>query len=83
MRGRASDDAIDFSRYFMPERLTPLFHTPSYAHLSEEQRRRYNQLHACYLNEQTIFFERVMAQPILESMMRVALPDAISRASGE
>jgi hypothetical protein len=80
MRGRASDDAIDFSRYFMPERLTPLFHTPSYARLSEEQRRRYNQLHACYLNEQTIFFERVMAQPILESMKRVALPDVISRA---
>ena len=80
MRGRASDDPIDFSRYFMPERLTPLFHTPSYARLSENQRRRYNQLHACYLNEQTIFFERVMAQPILESMLRVALPDAVSRA---
>jgi hypothetical protein len=63
----------------MPERLTPLFHTPSYARLTAEHRRRYNQLHACYLNEQTIFFECVMARPILKSMTRVALPDLVAR----
>jgi hypothetical protein len=80
MRGRNRDDAIDGSRFFMPERLTPLFHTPCYSALSLEQRRRYNQLHACYLNEQTIFFESVMARPILQSYARLELPDAIARA---
>ena len=58
--------AVDFSKNFMPERLTPLFHTPVYHRLNLAQRRRYNQLHACYLNEQTIFFESVMARPILQ-----------------
>ena len=61
----------------MPEHLTPLFHTSSYAQLSEEERRRYNQLHACYLNEQTIFFECVMARPILESLIRGTLPQSL------
>ena len=59
----------------MPEALTPLFFTPSYTQLTEEQRLRYNQLHACYFNEQTIFFESVMAQPILKYFAARPLPE--------
>ena len=58
-------ELIDFSRRFIPDRLTPLYHTPVYAQLSDAQRLRYNQLHASYFNEQTIFFESAMAQHIL------------------
>src|SRR4051794_28226207 len=57
--------AIDFSKRFIPERLTPLYHTSIYTRLSDSQRLRYNQLHASYFNEQTIFFESAMAQHIL------------------
>ncbi len=74
MRRTPIDDAIDFSRPFMPARLTPLYHAPSFVGLTEPQRRRYNQLHACYLNEQTIFFESMMARPILRAFARQRLP---------
>lgn len=73
-------DAIDFSRYFMPERLTPLYHTPCYERLTELQRRCYNQLQAAYLNEQTIFFESVMARPILRSYRRERLTPELADA---
>ena len=66
---------IDSSRPFIPEWLTPLFHTPFYRRLTEEQRLRYNQLHACYFNEQTIFFESLMARPILSCFTARPLPD--------
>lgn len=51
---------IDFSAWFMPQRLTPLFFTPAYTQLTDAQRLRYNQLHALYLNEQTMFFEKAL-----------------------
>jgi hypothetical protein len=66
--------AIDFSRRFIPERLTPLYHVPIYTQLSHGQRLRYNQLHALYLNEQTIFFESAMAQPLLRSFISRKTP---------
>ncbi|HEY3914056.1 MAG TPA: diiron oxygenase [Verrucomicrobiae bacterium] len=72
-----SDVAINFSRRFIPEHLTPLRHTASYAKLSEEQRLRYNQLHSLYLNEQTIFFESAMAQYILRDFAARELPDGL------
>src|SRR5712692_11134902 len=58
-------EPIDSSKRFIPQLLTPLYHTPFYAQLSEVQRLRYNQLHASYFNEQTIFFESAMAQHML------------------
>lgn len=69
---------IDFSRRFIPERLTPLFHTHVYAQLSDVQSMRYNQLHASYFNEQTIFFESAMAQHILRSFVTLKLPDGLA-----
>ena len=62
----------------MPESLTPLYHTPAYAQLSESQRRYYNQLHACYFNEQVIFFESSMARYILLHFIRRPLPEALA-----
>ena len=58
-------DAVDFSRPFMPEILTPLYHTPACRSLSEHQRLRYNQLHALYFNEQIVFFEKALARNVL------------------
>ena len=71
-------EPIDFSKRFIPERLTPLYHTPVYARLTDVQRLRYNQLHASYLNEQTIFFESAMAQHILRCFVSRKLPDGLA-----
>lgn len=75
---QTSDVAIDFARRFIPERMTPLYHTAGYARLSDEQRLRYNQLHAFYFNEQTIFFESAMAQHILRDFISQELPDNLA-----
>jgi len=75
---QTSGVAIDFSRRFMPEHLTPLFHTACYARLTREQRLRYNQLHSFYLNEQTIFFESAMAQHILRAFTMRELPASLA-----
>lgn len=69
---------IDFTKRFIPERLTPLYHTPAYARLSPGQRLRYNQLHAAYFNEQTIFFESAMAQYILRGFLQRRLPEGLA-----
>jgi hypothetical protein len=66
---------VDFSKRFLPESLTPLFYAPIYRELSEAQRLRYNQLHACYILEQTIFFESAMAQHILARAAKQPLPE--------
>ena len=65
---------IDFSRPFMPERLTPLYFTAAFSELSAAQQLRYNQLHAGYVLEQTIFFESLMARPILHYYRTQPLP---------
>lgn len=66
--------AVDTGKSFIPERFTPLFHTPCYAELTPPQRRRYNQLQACYFHEQVTFFETVLGGGILEALLRAALP---------
>ena len=73
----AASKTIDLTRRFIPEHLTPLFNCSIYAQLTDSQRLRYNQLHGCYLNEQTIFFESAMAQHILRSFVQASLPDAL------
>lgn len=65
---------IDFTKRFIPEVLTPLYHTPSYAQLTPGQQLRYNQLHATYFNEQTIFFESAMAKPLLREVIKHCVP---------
>jgi hypothetical protein len=67
-------EVIDHSLLFMPEDLTPLYHTPAYPSLSEAQRRRYNQLHALYFNEQTMFFEKALARNVLGYFLVRPLP---------
>jgi hypothetical protein len=60
----------------MPQEFTPLFHTRAYATLTEAQRRRYNQLHALYFNEQTMFFEKGLARNVLGHFLAEPLPEA-------
>ena len=67
-------EEIDFSRRFMPEELTPLYHTRCYGRLDACQQLRYNQLHALYFNEQTMFFEKALARNVLGYFLRQSLP---------
>ncbi len=70
--------AIDGTKPFIPEPLTPLWHTPIHATLTERERLRYNQLHAVYANEQILFFEKTLAKNILTAILREALPDPLA-----
>lgn len=65
---------IDFTRPFIAEVFTPLFHTPLYAALPPPIRLRYNQLHALYFNEQAAFFEQEVLVPALGGLLRCRLP---------
>jgi hypothetical protein len=67
-------EPIDFSRPFMPTELTPFFHVPGYELLNQTQRLRYNQLHALYFNEQTMFFEQTLARNVLGYFLARPLP---------
>ena len=60
---------IDESVWFMPQNLTALAFTKEYDSLLPAQRLRYNQLHALYLNEQTMFFEQTLA-PVLACFLK-------------
>jgi hypothetical protein len=71
---RSSPETIDFSRWFMPEELTPFYFTPAYATLTDPQRLRYNQLNALYFNEQTMFFEKTLARNVLGYFLAQPLP---------
>ena len=62
-------DAIDASRYYLPEAFTPLYYTPGYALLTEEQRMRYNQITGLYFNEQLIFFETFFVDFLLNPLL--------------
>jgi hypothetical protein len=70
--------AVDSGKRFIPEELTPLFHTPSYGGLTESQRRRYNQLHALYFHEQIMFFETALGRGILEALLRRPWPERLA-----
>jgi hypothetical protein len=71
-------DDVDLGRFFIPAELTPLFHTAVYQDLTEPQRRRYNQLHALYFNEQITFFETALGQPVLSALLREPLPERLA-----
>ena len=68
---------VDATRFFIAEEFTPLFHTPTYAVLPQTVRLRYNQLHACYFNEQVTFFEQEMLSPALRALARAKLPQRL------
>jgi hypothetical protein len=63
---------------FIPAELTPLFHTPCYRELAAGQRRRYNQLHALYFNEQILFFETALGQPVLAALLGEPWPEGLA-----
>lgn len=65
----AREAAIDFSKLFVPESLTPLFFTPWYGKLNGAQRLRYNQFYGCYMNEQILFFETTLTRNVLEPFL--------------
>ncbi len=68
---------IDFSLPFFPARLTALHHAPSWRLLDDSQRIRYTQLYALYLNEQTAFFEELLASTVLPALY--SRPDIIGK----
>ncbi|HEV3460317.1 MAG TPA: diiron oxygenase [Thermoanaerobaculia bacterium] len=68
------DLPVDPAKRYIPEQLTPLFHTRSYADLTADQRLRYNQLHALYFNEQIMFFETVLGRTVLQALLRDPWP---------
>jgi hypothetical protein len=72
--------SVDFGKRFIPEEFTPLSYTRSYLELTEEQRLRYNQLHALYFNEQIMFFEANLGQSVLEALLRRPWPDRVAGA---
>ncbi|MBI3299079.1 MAG: diiron oxygenase [Elusimicrobia bacterium] len=69
---------VDLTRFFIPERMTQLFHTPGYAGLSLEKRRRYNQLTGLFLNEMLVFFEDILAETVLGALLAGPLPKAVA-----
>jgi hypothetical protein len=70
--------AVDHRKRFIPEEFTPLYYTPSYRVLTEEQRLRYNQLQALYFNEQIIFFETAIGRQVLEALLRLSWPPQLT-----
>lgn len=72
------DLPVDFGQCFIPEEFTPLFYTPSYRELTAAQRRRYNQLHALYFNEQIMFFETALGHGVLGALLREPWPDRLA-----
>lgn len=67
-------------RPFLPAPLTPLFHAPAYAGIGPTARLRYNQLHGLYVNEQILFFEQSLAEPVLGGLTRLPLPPNLGRS---
>jgi hypothetical protein len=70
--------AVDHRKRFIPEEFTPLYYTPSYRALTDEQRLRYNQLQALYFNEQIIFFEAAIGRRVLGALLRDSLPPQLT-----
>lgn len=71
---------IDGARPFLPEALTPLFHTALYGDLAPADRLRYNQLHALYVGEQILFFEQALAEHVLGALLELPLPVGLDRS---
>lgn len=72
---------IDFSLPFAPAHTTALFHAPSWHLLTPAQQTRYTQLYALYLNEQTAFFEELLATTLLPALYH--RPDRIGETLAE
>ncbi|HSH75283.1 MAG TPA: diiron oxygenase, partial [Longimicrobiales bacterium] len=63
-------ERIDFSKAFVPEENTQLFHTPVYETLDRAQRLRYNQLSGVRVNEFIMTLERDVLERVLIPLRR-------------
>jgi hypothetical protein len=70
----------DWSRPFIPERLTPLRLTPAWALLSPSEKLRYNQLQGLYFHEQIIFFEQELIVPMLRAARPLVVDPDLRRS---
>lgn len=61
---------VDFGKWFFPERITPLAHTPIYQELTLEERLAYNQLYGQATNEQFIFLEEWFLVRIIDALRK-------------
>lgn len=61
---------VDTSRFWGPESFTHLYYCPSYQLLTDEEKRFYNQVHACGIAEQFVFLEEILLVDGLVSLMR-------------
>lgn len=62
---------VDFSRPFIPEKYTQLYHSDIYEELNNKQKIRYNQLYGARTNEQFILFESGFTNQVIENMLKV------------
>ena len=62
--------AIDFTRPFVPEAYTQLYHTPLYRGLHREHRLRYNQLFGIRINEYIMMLEADLVERLLSPLRR-------------
>ena len=74
---------IDVRRNFIPEALTPLSFAPVYRELGAHHRLRYNQLQALCFNEQIVFFETVIGQPVMRALLNESWPVDFARRLAE
>jgi hypothetical protein len=72
---------IDFSLPFFPQEMTALAFTPSWRRLDAAQQIRYTQIYALYLNEQTAFFEELLANTVLPALYQK--PEVIGESLAE
>ena len=60
---------IDRARFWGPEAMSHLYYCPSYQLLTDEEKRYYNQVHACGICEQFVFLEEIL---LVKGIQRLA-----------
>ena len=72
--------AIDENKFWSPPSMSPLSYLPSYALLSQQQQRRYNQLFALSICEQFIWFESQLLCLALRNLLKKTSSPVFSEA---
>lgn len=60
---------IDYSKFFIPEEMTPLFFTAVYRDLSRDQKLRFNQLYTSSFHEQFMNLEKVLVSHLIPALI--------------
>lgn len=71
---------VDPAKRWEPDELNGLWFVPSFQALSDEQRRRCNQLHALAVSEQFVWFETMLVRAIRNTLAGGGLPPALDEA---